>query len=204
MFRKATKKDCRSVYDLICDMENTALDYDEFSAIFSAQCDDENYYCLIFDEPGDYPILDESGDHPILDEPGVGLDFQANDTAGEAEGAESISGNYSGSAQNMHIRGMLNLRFEYQLHHAARIAEIMELVVAAQCRNKGAGKLMLNEACRIAKENGCIQIEVACNQLRKDTHRFYEREGMKNYHYKFSKPLVGDPDALGEGNRLGR
>lgn len=195
MFRKATKKDCRSVYDLICDMENTALDYDEFSAIFSAQCDDENYYCLILDEPGDSLELDE---------PGVGLDFQANDKAGEAEGAESISGNYSGSAQNMHIRGMLNLRFEYQLHHAACIAEIMELVVAAQCRNKGIGKLMLNEACRIAKENGCIQIEVACNQLRKDTHRFYAREGMKNYHYKFSKPLVGDPDALGEGNRLGR
>lgn len=53
MFRKATKKDCRSIYDLICDMENTALDYDEFSAIFNAQCEDENYYCLILEGPGD-------------------------------------------------------------------------------------------------------------------------------------------------------
>ena len=30
-----------------------------------------------------------------------------------------------------------------------------------------------------------------CNQLRKDTHRFYQREGMNNYHFKFSKGLGG-------------
>ena len=158
MFRKATKKDCRSIYDLICDMENTALDYDEFSAIFNAQCEDENYYCLILAGPGDGP----------------------------------------------YVRGMMNLRFEYQLHHAARIAEIMEFVVTPQCRNKGLGKLILNEACEIAKDHDCIQIEVACNQLRKDTHRFYEREGMKNYHYKFSRSLAGVPGGPDEGNRLGR
>ena len=158
MFRKATKKDCRSIYDLICDMENTALDYDEFSAIFNAQCEDENYYCLILEGLGNGP----------------------------------------------HVRGMMNLRFEYQLHHAARIAEIMEFVVTPQCRNQGLGKLILNEACEIAKDHDCIQIEVACNQLRKDTHRFYEREGMKNYHYKFSRSLVGVPGEPDEGNRLGR
>jgi hypothetical protein len=41
------------------------------------------------------------------------------------------------------VLGMINIRYENQLHHAACIAE------------------------------------------------FYEREGMNNYHYKFSKPLVG-------------
>lgn len=143
-------------------MENTALDYDEFSAIFNAQCEDENYYCLILEGPGD------------------------------------------GTDDEPYVRGMMNLRFEYQLHHAARIAEIMEFVVAPQCRNKGLGKLILNEACEIAKDHDCIQIEVACNQLRKDTHRFYEREGMKNYHYKFSRSLAGVPGEPDEGNRLGR
>ena len=46
MFRKATKKDCRSIYDLICDMENTALDYDEFSAIFNVNvaCNGSNQF----------------------------------------------------------------------------------------------------------------------------------------------------------------
>ena len=151
-------------------MENTALDYDEFSAIFNAQCEDENYYCLILEGLGN-GTGDEHSDEPD-DEP--------------------------------HVRGMMNLRFEYQLHHAARIAEIMEFVVAPQCRNKGLGKLILNEACEIAKDHDCIQIEVACNQLRKDTHRFYEREGMKNYHYKFSRSLAGVPGGPDEGNRLGR
>jgi PhnO protein len=60
---------------------------------------------------------------------------------------------------------------------------------------------MLAQSCRIAADNGCSQIEVACNQLRKDTHRFYVREGMHNFHFKFSKRLAND-DA--QENSLGR
>ena len=89
------------------------------------------------------------------------------------------------------VIGVLNLRFEEQLHHAGSIAEIMEFAVESNFRNMGIGKSMLEEACRIAKERGCLQIEVACNQLREKTHRFYFREGMHNFHYKFSKSLTG-------------
>ena len=194
MFRKKKKKDCRSIYDLICDMENTALDYDEFSAIFNAQCEDENYYCLILEgtsDGTDNGQSDELGDEQSDGTSSRTGDWQSDGTSDEPD-------------DDPHVRGMMNLRFEYQLHHAARIAEIMEFVVTPQCRNKGLGKLILNEACEIAKDHDCIQIEVACNQLRKDTHRFYEREGMKNYHYKFSRPLAGVPGESDEGNRLGR
>ena len=103
--------------------------------------------------------------------------------------------------QDSHIAGVLNLRLEEQLHHAENIAEIMEFAVDPDFRNQGIGKEMLEQACLIAKEHGCTQIEVACNQLRKDTHRFYSREGMKNYHFKFSERLTGDD--TGE-NVLGR
>ena len=99
------------------------------------------------------------------------------------------------------VIGVLNLRFEEQLHHAARIAEIMEFAVDPAFRNHGIGKDMLENACRIAREHGCVQLEVACNQLRKDTHRFYLREGMHNFHFKFSKPLDGEDAAE---NTLGR
>ncbi len=99
------------------------------------------------------------------------------------------------------VIGVLNLRLEEQLHHAECIAEIMEFAVASDCRNKGVGKGMLEQASLIAAEYGCSQIEVACNQLREDTHRFYLREGMHNYHYKFSKPLTGNDS--GE-NAIGR
>ena len=89
------------------------------------------------------------------------------------------------------VIAMINLRYEEQLHHAGCIAEIMEFVVKAGYRNKGHGKDLFCYACHRAEEWGCIQMEVACNQLRKDTHRFYLREGLKNYHYKFSKGLAG-------------
>ena len=99
------------------------------------------------------------------------------------------------------VTGMLNLRFEEQLHHADRIAEIMEFSVDPAFRDRGIGSEMLEEACRIAREYGCVQIEVACNQLRTDTHRFYLREGMHNFHYKFSKSLTGGDSSE---NKLGR
>jgi PhnO protein len=99
------------------------------------------------------------------------------------------------------VIGVLNIRFEEQLHHSERIAEILEFAVASAYRNKGVGKEMFAQSCQIARENGCFQIEVACNQLRKDTHRFYVREGMHNFHFKFSRQLSGD-DA--PNNILGR
>lgn len=99
------------------------------------------------------------------------------------------------------IVGVLNLRFEGQLHHSEHIAEVMEFVIAADHRDKGLGKEMFTYACQLAKEHGCAQIELASNQLRKDSHRFYQREGMHNFHYKFSKRLVG-PDVT--ENAIGR
>ena len=118
MYRKGTYDDCRQIYNLICDMESTELDYDKFS-----------------------------------------------------------------------------LRFERQLHHVASVAEIMGFSVSPDFRNKGIGKEMFAKACELSKDAGCIQIEVACNQLRKDTHRFYLREGMHNFHYKLSLNLTGNDSA---------
>ena len=68
----------------------------------------------------------------------------------------------------------------------------MEFVVDETYRKQGIGKEMFANACQLAIDFGCAQIEVACNQIRKDTHRFYLREGMHNYHFKFSKILVGN------------
>lgn len=90
------------------------------------------------------------------------------------------------------VVGVLNLRFERQLHHCSGIAEIMEFAVADAYRGQGIGKEMFARACDTAREAGCTQIEVACNQLRKSAHRFYGREGMKNFHYKFSLTLTGE------------
>ena len=152
MFRHGMWEDCRQVYRLICQMEERALPYGPFAAIYHKQL--------------------ESDAHAFLLE--------------EQEGS---------------VVGVLHLRFEEQLHHAAAVAEIMELAVDDAHRGKGLGKALLAHGCQCAREAGCIQMEVACNQLRTDAHRFYLREGMRNFHFKFSKTLVGED--TGE-NRLGR
>ena len=94
---------------------------------------------------------------------------------------------YNGS-----VVAALNLRMEEQLHHTERIAEILEFSVAESCRGKGVGKEMFDRACQMARKRGCSQIDAASNQLREGAHRFYLREDMHNFHYKFSKRLYGE------------
>ncbi|HRS21547.1 MAG TPA: GNAT family N-acetyltransferase, partial [Clostridia bacterium] len=81
-----------------------------------------------------------------------------------------------------------------------KIAEILELAVMDKYRSKGAGKELFEKASEIAKDSECLQIEVCCNQLRSRAHNFYERQGMNNFHYKFSLNFKNE---IIKGNRLG-
>ncbi|WP_277234507.1 GNAT family N-acetyltransferase [Phocaeicola salanitronis] len=103
--------------------------------------------------------------------------------------------------ENGKLTGCINLRMERQLHHAGRICEIMELVVHPDYRCQGIGRYLFEAACNEAKSQGCLQIEVCCNQLRLQTHRFYETCGMHNFHYKFSLSFTQTGDY---SNELGR
>ena len=87
------------------------------------------------------------------------------------------------------VAGVLNLRFEAQLHHGGRIAEILEFAVGGTSRGRGIGSALLRQGCRRAGQRGCMQIEAACHQRRTDAHRFYIREGLSQEHFKFSKAL---------------
>ena len=58
------------------------------------------------------------------------------------------------------VKGVLHLRMERQLHHAALVAEIMEFAVDKNARSNGIGGEMLTYASELAKEAGCVQIEV--------------------------------------------
>ena len=84
---------------------------------------------------------------------------------------------------------ILNLRFENQLHHAARVAEILEFIVDEPHRGKGIGAALLEEAQRVAKEMGCMQLEVTSNRTRTEAHGFYESQGMVNSHVKLTLPF---------------
>ena len=138
--RPAVRTDCAFIYDLVCDMEDEDLPYDEFTRILAEQMADGCMLCLVAED-----------------------------------GGEAV--------------GFINLRMERQLHHAARIAEIMELVVAAGHRSEGVGAQLFEAACRAARAAGCIQIEVTCKQHRTRAHAFYGRQGMENTHFKFCKQV---------------
>lgn len=87
------------------------------------------------------------------------------------------------------VAGFVNLRFERQLHHAALVAEIMELVVADGMRGAGRGSGLVEAACKAARAAGAVQIEVDCNQRRTRAHAFYRREGFEETHFKFVREL---------------
>ena len=83
----------------------------------------------------------------------------------------------------------VNMRVEGQLHHAAPVAEILELVVATVCADRESGRSCFWEACRRAAEKGCVCLDVTSGRQRTGAHRFYEREGMKKSHFKFTMEL---------------
>ncbi len=143
MIRLANRGDLNGIYRLICEMEQSELDYKSFEGIFYSQLESACYSCWVWEEKGI-------------------------------------------------VAGCLNLRMERQLHHTARVAEIMELAVMSGCRSRGIGKQLFDYACLEAKREGCVQVEVCCNLLRERAHAFYQRQGMNRFHYKFSMPLNGN------------
>lgn len=87
------------------------------------------------------------------------------------------------------VVGEITLRIEEQLHHCAKVAEIMECAVSEKYRCCGFGSRLFKEAYDFAVRENCVQIEVSSNQVRLRAHTFYERLGMKNTHYKFCMPI---------------
>lgn len=87
------------------------------------------------------------------------------------------------------VVGVLVLRLEYQLHHAARVAEIMELAVYGNNRSKGIGKQLVSQAKKYAASNNCVILEVASGKDRIDAHRFYENNSFIRSHAKFAYAL---------------
>lgn len=81
--------------------------------------------------------------------------------------------------------GFLSLHVQRLLHHAAGIAEIQEFFIVEVARRCGIGRKLFQQAKEVSILQGCVQLEVCCNQKRTKSHEFYESMGMTNHHYKF-------------------
>lgn len=82
-----------------------------------------------------------------------------------------------------------SLHIQKLLHHTGNVAELQEIYVSSSARGQGIGARLMAKLKTIAKKKGCKNFEVTCNMKRKDTHRFYLREGLRQTHYKFVQPL---------------
>ncbi len=90
---------------------------------------------------------------------------------------------------NERIIGFVSMHIQNLLHHEGKVAEVQELCVEENYRNRGFGKILLEEAILEAKRRNCELIELAANNKREDAHRFYEREGWERSHFKFTRKL---------------
>lgn len=77
----------------------------------------------------------------------------------------------------------------YQLHHAAKVIEIQELIVKASFRKKHIGAKIIKFCKEKAIEKGAYNLELSSNMKRTHAHAFYIRNGFAKQHFRFVMKL---------------
>jgi len=80
----------------------------------------------------------------------------------------------------------------YQDLHSVRFgyrAWVEDFAVHPERRSQGVGKALLDAAKAWARERGATHLELDSAEVRKDAHRFYEREGAQYRSYSFGWEL---------------
>ncbi len=85
-----------------------------------------------------------------------------------------------------------SLQFSSPLHHEGPVAEIVELVVEEGFRGAGVGAAMVDKMAALARARGCYFLELSTNRMRERAHRFYEQQGFRLTHYRFTMALSKD------------
>ena len=83
-----------------------------------------------------------------------------------------------------------SLHFRPRLNRPVPDAWIPDLIVDPVARRQGAGRALLIEAERLARNRGCWQLTLESGYQREDAHRMYEAFGMTNEGYYFGKTLT--------------
>ncbi len=79
-------------------------------------------------------------------------------------------------------------RFLHQLV-VGKVLYVDDLVTDETLRSTGLGSRMLRWLLKEARREGCQNLELDSATHRKDTHRFYEREGMDLTSFHFKQPV---------------
>jgi len=87
------------------------------------------------------------------------------------------------------VIGFVDVEFRQRLNFLAPQAWTADLVVAPHARGTGAGRALLAEAERRARDRGCWGMTLESANWREASHAFYERLGWSPTGKAFTKPL---------------
>lgn len=73
--------------------------------------------------------------------------------------------------------------------HAKRLLDIQELVIKTECRKHGIGKLLIEEAKKIAKEKDCDRIEFNCWTFNENALAVYDHMGFEKQRIMYEMKL---------------
>lgn len=90
----------------------------------------------------------------------------------------------------LHCVGYASVHAQWLLHHCGKVGEIQEMFVIEDYRSKGVGALLIQALKEIAQRENFEVLEVTANKKRIDTHRFYQRQGFQQTHFKFVKKIL--------------
>ena len=87
------------------------------------------------------------------------------------------------------VVGCCSLHYRPRLNRPRPDAWIPDLVVDPAARRRGAGRALLAEAERLARERGAWQLTLESGYQRTEAHQMYVAFGMANEGYYFGKRL---------------
>jgi GNAT superfamily N-acetyltransferase len=87
------------------------------------------------------------------------------------------------------VVGVATVHVASLIHQDLPTARLMALVVDEASRGQGVGRLLVEEACRMARRAGCDRIELTSRLSRTGAHAFYERLGFTHTSKRFSMQL---------------
>ena len=122
------------------------------------------------------------GNGPILDEDTLLRHFKA------MEENTDVYENYV-VTDNGSVVGYMSLLFYRSLFHAEGTAQINELVVDGEHRNKGYGKALLQFGIQRAKDRGMDEIEIGVEKENVKALDFYKRNGIEEEYVLLGREL---------------
>lgn len=125
------------------------------------------------------------------------LDYEVENEAGEA-GARAVLADPACvvllAEDEGQVVGLVGFHIVPQLHHAAPVLTLDEMVVAEGARGVGIGAELLKAAVAHARATGCAVIDVASAFRRTRAHQFYEAHGFVRHGIKLVLELArNDP-----------